>query len=72
MRDIIYRRPRIEHVNNVIFLSFERCAVIKWKRFVTIHNFLLPGLSCKCFLVGFKAVNEPPVPQHVQCKEHAF
>ena len=33
---------------------------------------LLPVLSCKCFLVGFKAVNEPPVPQHVQRKEHVF
>ena len=34
--------------------------------------FLLLVLSCKCFLVGFKAVNEPPVPQHVQRKEHVF
>ena len=34
--------------------------------------FLLPVLSCKCFLVGFKAVNEPPVPQHVQRKKHVF
>ena len=24
------------------------------------------------FLVGFKAVSEPPVPQHVQRKEHVF
>ena len=31
--------------------------------------FFLPVLSCKCFLVSFKAVNEPPVPQHVQRKE---
>ena len=34
--------------------------------------FLLPLLSCKCFIAGFKAVNEPPVPQHVQRKEHVF
>ena len=34
--------------------------------------FLLPVLSCKCVLVGFKAVNEPPVPQHVQGKDHVF
>ena len=40
--------------------------------FVTINCFLLPVLSCKCFLVGFKAVNEPPVPQPVQRKDHAF
>ena len=39
---------------------------------MTINYFLLPVLSCKCFLVGFKAVNEPPVPQHVQRKEHVF
>ena len=52
--------------------SFERRAVTKWKCFVTINYFLLPGLSCKCFLVGFKAVNEPSVPEHVQRKEHVF
>ena len=34
--------------------------------------FLLPVLSCKRFLVSFKAVTEPPVPQHVQRKEHVF
>ena len=34
--------------------------------------FLLPVLSCKCFLVGFEAVDEPPVPQHVQGKDHVF
>ena len=39
---------------------------------MTINYFLLPVLSCKCFLVGFKAVNEPPVPQHVQRKEYVF
>ena len=72
MRDIIYRRPRHEHANNFFFLSFGRRAVTKGKRFVTINYFLLPVLSCKCFLVDFKAVNEPPVPQHVQRKEHVF
>ena len=54
------------------FLSLERRAVTKWKRLVTINYFLLPVLSCKCFLVGFKTVNEPPVPQHVQRKDHVF
>ena len=39
---------------------------------MTINYFLLPVLSCKRFLVGFKAVNEPSVPQHVQRKEHVF
>ena len=34
--------------------------------------FLLPVHSSKCFLVGFKDFNEPPVPQHVQRKEHVF
>ena len=34
--------------------------------------FLLPVLSCKSFLVGFKIVNEPPVPRHVQRKEHVL
>ena len=34
--------------------------------------FLLPVLSCKCFHVGLKAVNEPPVTQHVERKEHVF
>ena len=47
---------------------FERRAVT----FVTINYFVLPVLSCKLFLVVFKAVNEPPVPQHVQHKEHVF
>ena len=42
------------------------------ERFITINCFLLPVLSCKRFLVSFKAVNEPPVPQHVQRKEHVF
>ena len=37
-----------------------------------MNIFLLPVLSCKCFLDGFKAFNEPPVPQHVQRKEHVF
>ena len=53
-------------------LSFERRAVTKWKRYVTINCFLLPVLRCKCFLVGFKAFNQPPVTQHVQRKEHVF
>ena len=39
---------------------------------MTINYFLLLVLSCKYFLVGFKAVNEPPVPQHVQRKAHVF
>ena len=34
--------------------------------------FLLSVLSCKCFLVGFKAVSEPHVPEHVQRKEHVL
>ena len=34
--------------------------------------FLLSVLSCKCFLVSFKAVSETPVPEHVQRKEHVF
>ena len=59
------------HVNNLVSLTFERRAVTKWKRFVKII-FLLPVLSCKCFLVGLKAVNEPPVPQDVQRNEHVF
>ena len=73
MRDIIYRRPRHEPANNLVSLIFGKtCAVTKWKRFVTINYFLLPVLSFKCFLVGFKAVNEPTIPQHVQRKDHVF
>ena len=72
MRDIIYRRPRLENAKNLVSLIFERRSVTKWKRFVTINCFLLPVLSCKYFLVSFKAVNEPPVPQHVQGKGHVF
>ena len=72
MRDIIYRRPCHEHANNLVSLILERPAVTKWKRFVTKNYFLLPVLSCKCFLVGFKAVNEPHFSQHVQRKEHVF
>ena len=37
-----------------------------------MNCFLSPVLSCKCFLVGFKAVNEPPVPLLVQGKDHVF
>ena len=70
MRYIINRRPRHEHANNLVSLIFG--TVTKWKGFVTINYFLLPVLSCKCFLVGFKAVKEPPVPQHVQRKDHVF
>ena len=68
MRDIIYRKPRHEHANNLFSLIFGT----KWKRFVIINCFLLPELSYKCFLVSFKAVYEPPVPQHVQRKDHVF
>ena len=72
MRGIIYRRPNALCTPITWFLlSFERRAVTNWKRFVTINYFLLQ-LSCKCFLVGFKAVNEPPDHQHVQRKEHVF
>ena len=38
--------------------------------FCNNNLFLLPVLSC--FIVDFKAVNEPPVPQHMQRKEHVF
>ena len=37
-----------------------------------MNYFLLSILSCKCFLVSFKAVSETPVPEHVQRKEHVF
>ena len=40
--------------------------------FCNIKLSLLPVLSCKCFLVGFKAVNELPFPQHVQRKKYVF
>ena len=53
-------------------LSFERCTVTICKCFVTINHFLWSVLTCKCFLDGFKAVSEPPVPEHVQGKEHVF
>ena len=69
MRDIFYRRPRHEHAKNLVSLILGKT---KWKRFVTKKYFLLPVLSCKCFLVGFKAVNEPTVPPHVQRKKHVF
>ena len=39
---------------------------------MTINYFLLPIFGCKCFLVGFEAVNESAVPQHVQRKERVF
>ena len=34
--------------------------------------FFIASTQLQMFLVGFKAVNEPPVPQHVQRKEHVF
>ena len=52
--------------------SFERRAVAKCKRFVTMNHFLSSVLSCKCYLVSFKVVSEPPVPEQVQRKEHVF
>ena len=72
MRDIIYRRPRHEHVNNLVSLIFGKTCRHLMEAFVTIIYFLLPVLSCKCFLVSFKADNEPPFPQHVQRKDHVF
>ena len=72
MSDIIYRTPRFEHANNLDFCFFERRAVTILKRFVKINYFLIPVLSCKCFLVGFKAVYEPTVSQRMQRKEHVF
>ena len=74
MCDIIYRRPRREHANNLVSLIFRKTVryVTICKRFVTINYVLLLVLSCKCFLVRFIAVSEPPVPEHVQRKEHVF
>ena len=72
MRDIIYRRPRHEHTNNLVSLIFWKTCRHKIEAFCDNKFFLLPVLSCKCFLVGFKDVNEPPVPQQVQRKKHVF
>ena len=72
MRDIIYRRPRHEHANNLVSLIFWKTCRHEMEAFCDNKLFLLPLLSCKCFLVGFKAVNDPPVPEHVQRKEHVF
>ena len=72
MCDIIYYRLRCEYANNLVLGSFERRTVTICKRFVTINYFLLSVLSCICFLVRFKAVCEPPVPEHVQRKKHVF
>ena len=70
--DLIYRRPHLEHANNLVSLIFERRTVTMCKRFVTINYFLLSVLSCRCFHVGFEAVSEPPVPELLQRKEHNF
>ena len=34
--------------------------------------FFITNTQLQMFLVGFKAFNKPPVPQHVQRKEHVF
>ena len=34
--------------------------------------FFITSTQLQMFLVDFKAVSEPPVPQHVQRKEHVF
>ena len=34
--------------------------------------FFITNTQLQMFPVGFEAVNEPPVPQHVQRKEHVF
>ena len=34
--------------------------------------FFITSTQLQMFLVSFKAVNESPVPQHVQRKEHVF
>ena len=63
----------IKIVKICIQVNTERSEIIYiCKRFVTINYFLLSVLSCKCFLVGFKAVSEPPIPEHVQGKEYVF
>ena len=54
IRDIIYRRPRLEHVNNLVSLKpFERRAVSKWKRFVTINCFLITSTQLQMFSCRF-------------------
>ena len=72
MCDIIYLRPHLEHTNNLVSLIFERRAVAKCKRFVTINYILLSVLSCKCFLVSCKTVSETPVHEHAKLKELVF
>ena len=70
MCDIIYR---IEHAKNFVSLMFWKTCRHFMQAFCNNKLFvLLSVLSCKCFLVGFKAVSEPPVPEHVQRKEHVF
>ena len=72
IRDIIYRRPHLEHVKNLVSLISKRRTVTKWKRFVTINCFYYQYSAANVFLSVYEAVNEPPVPQHVQGKDHVF
>ena len=37
-----------------------------------VFTYLFFFTYCKFFLVSLKPVSEPPVPGHVQCKEHVF
>ena len=39
---------------------------------MTINYFYYQYSAANVFLTVLKAVNEPPVPQHVQRKEHVF
>ena len=71
MRDIIYRRPRHEHANNLVSLIFWKTCRHLVEAFCDNKLFFITSIQLQMSL-GFKAVNEPPVPQHVQCKYHVF
>ena len=72
MRDILYRRPRLERVNNLVSLIFWKTCRRLMQALCNNTFFLLSVLSCKCFLFRFKAVSATPFSEHVQRKEHVF
>ena len=69
MRNIVYQDPALS-IPIACFLSSERRAITKCKRFVTTICFISTQLQMISCL--FKPVSEPHVPEHVQRKEHVF
>ena len=73
MRDIIYRRRHLEHANNLVSWIFWMTFRHEIQAFCNIQlTFYYQFSAANVFMSVLQAVSEPPVPKHVQRKEHVF